>query len=204
MTSTLEKIDIRKAEFLFGAPHLKAIRSINLTEVAVIGRSNVGKSTFINRLCRRKQLAHVSGSPGSTRELNYYQLEGLADDRSFKIALVDMPGFGYAKLSKAEREHISELSVSFLRDRRRLKLVILLNDCRRTPGEDERAVQHLCAEEGLHCLVVLTKLDTLRANEKTKMIKAVASGYHLEPKDLVVTGEGMRVEPIWERILPLL
>ncbi len=204
MAAAAQDIEVRKAEFLFGAPALDAIRRHPLPEVAVIGRSNVGKSTFINRLCGRKQLARVSGNPGSTRELNYYQVEVERGGEPFKIALVDMPGFGYAKLSKAEREHISGLSVSFLQARQALRVVILLNDCRRLPEADERAIQAVCAREGIHCLIVVTKIDALRMSERVQSVRGVSQGYGLEEGDVLVTGEGISPEAVWQRILLLI
>jgi GTP-binding protein len=115
-----------------------------------------------------------------------------------------MPGFGFAKLSKEERQAISELAVLFLRNRKHLKSVILLNDARREPGDDERAIQYLCAHEGIPCLIVLTKFDTLRAREREEALRRVSLGYSLEPQDVLSTGEGIAVDPVWERIRALL
>ena len=176
---------IRNAEFLFGAPTLTTIRKQHLPEVAIIGRSNVGKSTFINRLTGRK-IARVSGSPGSTRELNFYRVDGAWDE-----------------VSKQARESISRLSVDFLRERKHLRAVILLNDCRREPGDDEHAIQAICASEGIPYLIVLTKFDTLRQNDKPKALRAVSRAYHLEPQDILFTGEKIEIEPIWERVLAI-
>jgi GTP-binding protein len=191
---------IRGAEFLFGSPSLATIRKQNLPEVAVIGRSNVGKSTFINRLTGRK-IARVSGNPGSTRELNFYQVSGAWGGVNQSLCLVDMPGFGFAKLSKQDRESISRLAVDFLTGRKHLRAVILLNDCRREPREDEFAIQSICAEFGIPCVIVLTKFDTLRQNDKPKSLKSVASAFNLDPRDLLYTGEKIDPAPIWERIL---
>lgn len=196
--------EVRNAEFLFGAPNLEAIRRHPLPEVGFIGRSNVGKSSFINRLCRRKQLARVSGSPGSTRELNFYEVEGAHSEKSFRLMLVDMPGFGFAKLSKEVREQISQLSVSFLQDRRALKAMVLLNDCRRLPEADERAIQAVCAREGIHCLIVVTKIDVLRMSERVRSVREIAKAYGLEEGDVLVTGEGVSPDAVWARLLPLL
>ena len=196
--------EVHIAEFLFGAPRLNAIRRQTLPEVGVIGRSNVGKSSFINRLCKRKQLARVSGNPGSTRQLNFYGISGSHGDRKFQLALVDMPGFGFAKLSKEIREQISELSVSFLQERRSLKAMVLLNDCRRLPEADERAIQAVCGREGIHCLIVITKIDALRSSEKTRSVREIAKAYGLEESDVLVTGDGVSPEPVWNRLLPLL
>lgn len=201
--SNHRSVVVQNAEFLFGAPHLAAIRRVTGPEVAIVGRSNVGKSTFINRMTGRK-LARVSSRPGATTELNYYKVTGSTQGRSFALNLVDMPGFGFAKLSKKEREHISHLTVSFLRERERLRAMILLNDCRREPQDDELAVQRLCAEEGRHLLIVLTKFDTLRKNEQKPTVERIAKAYHLEAGDVLVTGEKLSPMPVWERILTLL
>jgi GTP-binding protein len=195
--------DVRHAEFLFGAPSLSAIRRVSGPEIAIVGRSNVGKSTFINRLTGRK-LARVSGRPGATRELNFYRVSGAVLKQAFDLNLVDMPGFGFARLSKEEREHISHLTVSYLRERDRLHGVILLNDCRRDPAEDELAVQSLCAQEGRHLLVVVTKLDTLKKNEQRKAVQRVAAAYHLEEGDVVATGERISPADIWQRVIAVL
>ena len=191
---------IRAAEFLFGAPSLEAIRKQNLPEIAIIGRSNVGKSTFINRLTGRK-VARVSGNPGSTRELNFYQVSGSWNGVDRALCLVDMPGFGFAKLSKQAREEISRLAVDFLHNRRHLRAVVLLNDCRRDPQDDEFAIQALCADLGIPCVVILTKFDTLRQNDKPKALKNVAMGFNLDPSDLLYTGEKIDTDTIWQRLL---
>ncbi len=195
----MDKFSIHNAEFLFGAPNMQAIRDQHLPEIAVAGRSNVGKSTFINRIAGRK-IARVSGTPGATRELNFYRFEGNAEGEKSSLCLVDMPGFGYAKLSHKEREAISKLAVRFLRERENLQAVILLNDCRREPQADEIAIQRMCGEEGIHCIIVLTKFDKLRQNEKVKRRKAVAEAYNLEKDDVLFTGEGITNDALWERI----
>jgi GTP-binding protein EngB required for normal cell division len=82
--------------------------------------------------------------------------------------------------------------------------VILLNDCRREPSDDELAIQTICASEGIPLLIVLTKFDTLRQNDKPKAQKSVASGYHLEKDDVLVTGEGVGTDPIWERLFAVI
>jgi GTP-binding protein len=114
-----------------------------------------------------------------------------------------MPGFGFAKLSKVEREAIAGLSVEYLSSRNNLKVVIILNDVRREPGLDEMAVQEVCAREGVSYLVVVTKFDTLRANERVVALRDVARGYNLESQDLLITGEGVGTDGIWERLIDL-
>jgi len=192
-------VKISEAEFLFGAPDAQRIRKQSLPEVAVAGRSNVGKSTFLNRLMGRRA-ARVSGTPGCTRELNFFRVQGLLSEEPFSLALVDMPGFGYAKLSKHEREAIARMAVEYIETRRQLRVVLLLTDIRREPQDDEYAVQRLCGESERHCLIVATKVDTLKRSEQERALAAVARAYNLEPQDLLITGEGIPVAPIWERV----
>lgn len=203
MNQAAATVDIREAEFLFGAPDLKAIRKVSGPEVAIIGRSNVGKSSFINRLCKRK-LARVSGRPGCTTELNFYHVAGKVAEGPFDLSLVDMPGFGYARLSKVEREDISRLVVSYFRGRKYLKVVILLNDCRRAPEADERAIQGLCIEEGIRCIIVATKLDSIKRSQHEKVLRELARGYNLERGDILATGDGISPADVWGRIVTLL
>jgi len=198
-----EALHIKHAEFLFGAPTLSAIRKQSAPEVAIIGRSNVGKSTFVNRLCQRK-IARVSGRPGCTQELNFYHVDGVVEDVAFDLNLVDMPGFGFARLSKEEREEISRLSVVFLRNRKQLRTVILLNDCRRRPEVDEVAIQRICIDAGVHCLIVATKLDKEKRSQHERLLKDVAHGFGLERGDILGTGEDMSPAAIWSRVVSLL
>lgn len=195
---------ITNAEFLFGVADLAKVPKQRRPEVALVGRSNVGKSSLINRLSQRK-IARVSGTPGATRQLNYYHLAGrlsggVAEER-FDLALVDMPGFGYAKLSKGEREQISRMVVTYLRERDQARAVVLLNDCRRLPEEEELVTQRLCADEGLACIVAITKIDALKRSEQARSIAAIAKAYHLEPGDIVTTGTDLPTKALWERIV---
>lgn|GEM_PF-495092 len=203
MIQTTKTIEIKGAEFLFGVPDVRLIPKQMLPEVAVAGRSNVGKSTFLNRMMGRK-IARVSGNPGSTRELNFFKVRGVSDESPFELALVDMPGFGYAKLPKSERESIARLAVSYIRNRDRLRVVILLNDCRRLPEDDERAVQRMCAESDVRCVVVVTKMDALKRSEQSRSRAEIAKAYQLESQDLLFTGESLSPQPVWDRLITLL
>jgi GTP-binding protein len=200
---TPKTIKIRGAEFLFGVPDIRRIPKQTLPEIAVAGRSNVGKSTFLNRMMGRR-IARVSGNPGSTRELNFFKVRGESGEDPFELTLVDMPGFGYAKLPKSERESIARLAVSYIRNRDRLRVVILLNDCRRLPEDDERAVQRMCAESDVRCVVVVTKMDTLKKSEQSRSLAEIAKAYQLESQDLLFTGESLSPQSIWDRLFKLI
>ena len=200
MTKRKTQLVIKEADFLFGAPSADAIPKQGFPEIAVIGRSNVGKSSFVNRLLGRR-VAKVSSTPGCTRQLNFFRVRGELAEQKFHIALVDLPGFGFAKLSKQEREAIGRSAVEYIRHREQLQLVLLLNDSRRTPSTDELAVQRLCADADVSCLVVATKVDTLNQKEKARSLPALAKGYHLEVADLILSDNESLTDPIWERIL---
>ena len=203
MSESTDELRIKNAEFLFGAPTRADIRGQSLPEIAIIGRSNVGKSTFVNRICGRR-VARVSGTPGCTQELNFYHVNGVVGDESFDVNLVDMPGYGFARLSKEDREEISRRTVDYIRNRSQLKVVILLNDCRREPEGDEVAIQRLCVDNGRHCVVVATKVDKEKRSQHERLLKDVARGLGLERSDILATGEGISPAPIWGRVISLL
>lgn len=170
-------------------------------EVALIGRSNVGKSSLINRITATRNLARTSNTPGRTKELMLF--EGvLSGNRAAKrkIILADLPGYGYAKVSKVERANLQNLISTYLHNRNELQVVCLLNDCRRLPEEEEFLIRKLVYDRGIALQIVLTKCDKLKAGQRVKQIKEVAAGYGLEPADLVLTGDKMPVSSFWESI----
>lgn len=172
----------------------------------MMGRSNVGKSTFINRIADRQGLAKTSGQPGKTREFNLYNLEVSIPEHSSStlLTLVDLPGFGYAKFSKKQRTQVSKSLVNFVLTRNSLKVVCLLNDCRRNPQEDEYAIRSLAFERNIHLLVILTKIDKLNQKEKSARLKKLSDAYGLEKEDFILTGSKSQGTELWERVLPLL
>lgn len=197
---------IKRAEFIGGYDKMSRIPAPALPEVCFIGRSNVGKSSLINRLTGRNKLARVSSTPGRTQELNYFEihLSAKGGGDAHRLHLVDMPGFGYGKISKEKREDLSLLTVQFIREREGLSAVCLLNDCRREPGREEIAIRDLAFDSGAPLLVVLTKLDKLSGNERKKQTSAIAEAYGLEPEDLLLTGERYPADDVWGRIVALM
>lgn len=127
------------------------------TEFVLSGRSNVGKSSLINRLCGRKNLARVSSTPGKTATINFYRLEG--------CRLVDLPGYGYAKVSQKEKERWAKLVEGYFAQQRQIALVIQLLDMRHKPTEDDRTMLRFLEESGLPYAVVCTKSDKLNKSE---------------------------------------
>lgn len=198
-------ITINRTEFLKGIVDPNE-ETLPLPEIAVFGRSNVGKSTLINRLTNRKNIARTSGTPGKTREVNIFKVELSQnhenDTLSSAVLLLDLPGFGYAKTSKVEREAFSRLVVEIIRERPNLSGALLLNDSKRKPEEDELAIQRLCFEQGVQLQVVATKIDRLNQSERNKALISISSGYGLERGDILTAGEKQSPAPIlnwmWE------
>ncbi|HEY7586158.1 MAG TPA: ribosome biogenesis GTP-binding protein YihA/YsxC [Candidatus Deferrimicrobiaceae bacterium] len=132
---------------------------VALPQVAFAGRSNVGKSSLLNALVGHRRLAHVSRTPGRTRGLAFFEIEG-------KFAFVDLPGYGYAKVSREERDAWKKLVEGYLSSCRRLRKVYLLVDVRRGPGEEERTLSSYLSAQGIPCRWVGTKVDKLSAAER--------------------------------------
>ena len=190
-----------EASFFAASHSLANLPESKAPEIAILGRSNVGKSTLLNRIVARKKLARTSSTPGRTKEICLYQVsERRTSTDSRELILADLPGFGYAKFSKKKRTSLARLTVEYLSERENLVGVLLLNDCRREPKEDELAVQNLCFERELPITIVLTKCDKLSKNELQKRRSLVAAAYGLEPQDIVTTGLKEDVSTIWDRM----
>lgn len=175
-------MEIKTARFVTSVADPAAICDRGAGEVAVAGRSNVGKSSFINYLTGRKGLAKTSSTPGKTRLLNYFSV----NDGQFY--LVDLPGYGYAvKLSDDERRRWDALMGTYLTSSPQLKLVLVLMDIRREPSElDKRMISYLAAGIVPFC-VVLTKADKLSRAAAARQKKAVAAELKLGVDNLLIT-----------------
>jgi GTP-binding protein len=149
---------VLSAEFLRSAREPAHYPPESLPEVAFAGRSNVGKSSLINTLVNRRGLARTSNTPGRTQEINFFAVNE-------RIAFVDLPGYGYAKVPDAVRKHWGPMIETYLRERRTLRLVILILDVRRDPSEEDLQMIRWLAYYRLRFLPVLTKTDKLSANQ---------------------------------------
>lgn len=155
-------------------------------ELVFCGRSNVGKSSLINKLCRRKSLARVSSTPGKTTTINYFSLGG-------GVFLVDLPGYGYAKRSQSEKARWAALMQAFFDSRDELGLIVQLLDCRHAPSSEDRDMLEFIAAKGYPCLVVLTKTDKLtkaRLAEQLLCFKELLGEYGIEGEPLPFTVNG--------------
>lgn len=151
----------------------------NMPEIAFAGRSNVGKSSLLNLLTGRKKLARVSGAPGKTRTINFYN----ADD---KFRIVDLPGYGYARVSKSISQDWGKMVESYLETRKNLLKVVQLVDIRHEPTGDDRQMYEYLKYHGLDGIVVATKADKLSANERRKSISRIRKVLDLNADDVVI------------------
>lgn len=193
------------AEFWRSGTDISHLPNVPTPEIAIVGRSNVGKSTFINRLTNQNQLARASSTPGRTKELVLFQIKVKEERKKDKtIILTDLPGYGFAKVSKSQRENLQAMISSYVQHRENLSVVCILNDIRRPPEEDELGIRALAYERGAIVLVIATKCDKLSPNQRNKALAELARGYGLEPDDILISGEKLSMRPIWERILSIL
>jgi GTP-binding protein len=179
---------IRSVDFLGGMASADGWRPpAGLPEVAFAGRSNVGKSSLLNALVRRKKAARVSNTPGRTREINFFDVNGA-------FVLADLPGYGYARVSKEARATWRPLIEGYLTGSPALRGIVLLLDVRRAPTDDDLHMLDFLAKTQLPTIVVATKVDKLRAAERVERIKALALEAGIDGDQLIpfsaVTGVG--------------
>lgn len=193
-------LQIKKAEFVSSFVDTKSLPQDNLPEIALVGRSNVGKSSLINKVVNRKNLAKSSSTPGKTRMLNYYLING-------EWYMVDLPGYGFARVSKAEREKWGKLIERYLSRREPLRGVIQLLDIRHPPSENDILMKDWLTHVELPILLVATKADKVSRNEKQKNLTVIRKTLNLGPEQKPIlfsaeSGEGVdEVKAALEEIL---
>lgn len=183
-----DRLVIRNVEFIGGMAEKHGWRpESSLPEIAFAGRSNVGKSSLLNSLVRRKSFARVSRTPGRTREINFFRVNNA-------FVLVDLPGYGYARISKTKKAEWRPMIESYLRRTTQLRGIVLLLDIRREPSEDDRAMLDFLAELGVPTIVALTKADKLTKADAREKVAEVSRMLALEPDQVIQfsaqTGEG--------------
>jgi len=179
-----DRLVIRNVEFIGGMAEKHGWRpESSLPEVAFAGRSNVGKSSLLNALVRRKSFARVSRTPGRTREINFFRVNNT-------FVLVDLPGYGYARISKTKKAEWRPMIDSYLRRTTQLRGIVLLLDIRREPSEDDRAMLDFLADLGVPTIVA----DKLNKSEARAKVTDVSRKLALEPEQVIQfsahSGEG--------------
>lgn len=165
-------------------------------EIAFAGKSNVGKSSLINALMNRKALARTSATPGKTQTINFYNINDI-------MYLVDLPGYGYAKVSEKEKEQWGKLIERYLNTSKQLKAVFLLIDIRHEPSANDRMMYEWILAQGYEPIIIATKLDKLKRSQVQKHVKMVKEGLGVLPGTIIIpfsaeTKQGR--EEIWELI----
>ena len=167
-----------------------------LPEIAFAGKSNVGKSSLINALMNRKSYARISATPGKTQTINFYNINE-------QLYLVDLPGYGYAKVSEKEKKEWGKLVERYLHGSGKLLAVFLLIDIRHDPSANDRLMYEWITAQGYRPIIIATKLDKIKRSQKDKQIKAIRQGLGLMKETAVipfsaVTKQGR--DEIWELV----
>ncbi len=150
-------------DFMLGVAALEQLPGFELPEIAFAGRSNVGKSSLVNALTGRKTLAHTSNTPGRTQQLNFFDLGGV-------LRMVDMPGYGYAKVSRSQKEEWQDLLKRYLRGRPNLRCVLVLIDSRHGLKENDIEIMDMLDETAVAYRIVLTKTDKVKTQDLEKVV----------------------------------
>ena len=165
---------IKSAKFLISSPNLKQCPETELAEFALLGRSNVGKSTFINTIVNQNKLAKTSNTPGKTRLINLFEIS--TDKKPFILA--DLPGYGYAKVSKSEQDSWQKNLEEYLLKRKNLKTTIQFIDARHEIQKNDIIMQEWLKYNKIGCLNILTKCDYISRNEISKKIAQIKKDFN--------------------------
>jgi GTP-binding protein len=192
----------RSAKLVATAADVEGFPRAGAPEIAFLGRSNAGKSSLLNRLAGRRELARVSGTPGKTRLLHFYEVTRGA--RS--VLLVDLPGYGWARVSKDERVRWQRLVEAYLEGREPLRAGVLIQDLRRDVSDDERELLAWLAARDIPALVALTKCDKLAPMRRAERVRALSREFGLPPARVIATSAQARfgVDVLWKAIDALL
>lgn len=179
---------VKKTEFVISAVKPHQYPETTFPEIALAGRSNVGKSSFINKLLNRKSLARISSKPGKTQLLNFFNINDV-------LYFVDVPGYGYAKVSKTERAAWGKMIETYLKTREQLQAVVLLVDLRHAPSNDDIMMYDFLKHHDIPAIIVATKADKIKRSQIQKHIKVVRETLQIKQADSLivfssVTGQG--------------
>ena len=157
---------VKDPKFEISAVSPKQYPKNGLPEIVLVGKSNVGKSSFINTMINRKKLARTSSEPGKTRQINFYNI-----DDSFYF--VDLPGYGYSKMSKKEQEQVGKFIEEYLVKRHEIALIIFLIDIRHSPTSNDKLMYNYIISSGLPCIILANKADKIAITKVDDTVKAL-------------------------------
>ncbi len=190
---------VDKAELIKSCVKMEDYPTESLPEIVLAGRSNVGKSTFINTMLNRKNLAYTSSKPGKTQILNFFNIND-------KLVFVDVPGYGYAKVSKKQQEEFGIMFENYIQNRENLKLAVLLVDLRHKPTNDDLAMLEYFRYFGLKVLIIGTKLDKIKKSQQFSEIKKRKNEIGLKGETFIPYSANNQsdTKAIWDVILEYL
>ena len=175
----MAELNVNRAEFVRSAASPEAFIRDSLPRIVFAGKSNVGKSSVINRLLNRKNFARVGASPGKTSQINYFKIDG-------KLYLVDLPGYGYAKVSKTERDRWGKLMESYFQSAGLIHLGVQIVDARHKPTADDVTMHDYFVQTGCPVVIVANKLDKLKAREIEPNLAQIRETLSLRDDELVI------------------
>ena len=187
---------IKNPKFEISAVGPKQYPKNGLPEIVLVGKSNVGKSSFVNTMINRKKLARTSSEPGKTRQINFYNI-----DETFYF--VDLPGYGYSKMSKKEQEQVGKFIEEYLFNRKQISLIIFLVDIRHNPTENDKLMYNYIISSGLPCIILANKADKIAKTKVDMEVKKIQK--ELNPIGDILTlpfssERKIYSEEIWEEI----
>lgn len=191
---------IKKAEIMISAVEPAQYPNTGWPEIALAGRSNVGKSSLINSLVNRKALARVGNTPGKTRIINFYNIND-------SISLVDLPGYGYAKVSREEKQSWGKLAETYLNTRKNLNMILLLVDIRHDPTPDDEIMLNYIKESGREYAVIATKADKINRSEYKKYMDRIRTVLKLGYECEIIAFSSLKrmgIEEVWSKIETIL
>ena len=159
-------MNVKNPKFEISAVGPKQYPKNNLPEIVLVGKSNVGKSSFVNTMINRKKLARTSSEPGKTRQINFYNIDDL-------FYFVDLPGYGYSKMSKKEQEQVGKFIENYLFHRKEISLIIFLIDIRHSPTSNDKLMYNYIISSGLPCLILANKADKIAITKVDNTVKTL-------------------------------